>query len=297
MKKIFIALVALPFFCSCLKERRALETANQVKDSAEKIKEITEKLSDRELDQALVKYKDFAQPFLDTDFDCSGDVTDFFAFGAKESENLVLNQFPISLETESEYGQEFHKSIQKEYKMIDSDSRRKDLVRILNKMLPFRERKDINYQIHLLDDDMINAFAIVGGHIYITTALLDFVDSEDELAVIIGHELGHNDKKHTVRKVQKIAIANNFLGGIGVLAANIQIMLTSPFGQVDEYESDRMGAYFAKKAGYNPRKGKDFFIKLKDKEKYSLLDKLRRSHPYSHQREKCLESYISEHLD
>lgn len=293
------------FLFSCVNESKKLPStpqeavakAQETLETAAQVADLAGVFSEEESQELLNLYQTHLSKYAPTEaMNCSGDPADFFAFGVKTAEDAVLNQFPISEKMEKEYGEEFHQSISKEYKLIDADPRRQKLLTIFNKMLPYRERKNIDYSLHLIDHDMINAFAIIGGHIYFTTGILDFVDSDDELAVIMGHELGHNDKKHTVRKIQKMTIANSVLGDIGVMAANFQIVITAPFGQVDEYESDRVGAFLAHKAGYNPRKGKDFFAKLKKNEKYNLLEKLQRSHPYSAQREQCLEDYISKEL-
>lgn len=254
-------------------------------------------LSNQEVIHLQETYQGFLEKFTPKNMNCSGDPLDVFFTLSKKAENTFLNQFPISNADEEMYGEEFHRSISKEYRLIDEDSRRRKLQNMMNKMLPYRERKGINYNIHLIDHQMVNAFAIAGGHVYFTTGILNFVGSEDELAVIIGHEIGHVDKKHTIRKLQKLIIANNLLKDVGTLVANFQMVLTTPFGQVDEYEADRIGAYFAKKAGYNPRKGLNFWRKLKKRESYSVFGKIKRTHPYSSQREKCLEEYIRKNLD
>lgn len=220
-------------------------------------------------------------------------VDDLFTdFGAE------LTGTEVTAEKEEEIGDLFHEEIADsgEMTIIDEDPRWKKINKILQEQLPFRERKDIEYHIHLIESEDINAFAIPGGHVYITTALLDFVESDDELAGIIGHEIGHVDLKHCVRKVQKVVTATAFGGDLAALAANFQVQLTAPFGQFDEYASDRTGARLAKQAGYDPVKTMDFFVRLKAGEKYNPLEKLLRTHPYSAQREACLRHYIDHEL-
>jgi beta-barrel assembly-enhancing protease len=86
--------------------------------------------------------------------------------------------------------------------------------------------------------------------------------------------------------------ADSHFGNIGVMAANLQLILTAPFGQADEYESDRVGAILAHKAGFDASKGNDFFIRLKKQEKNGLLERITRTHPYSAAREDCLNKFI-----
>ena len=202
----------------------------------------------------------------------------------------------ISETEEMTYGKEMFQKISSEFRVTDYGEKLTTLKAILNKLLPYRERKGIKYQIHLIDNSMVNAFSIVGGHIHITTGLLNDVESEDELAFIVGHEIAHVDKKHCVRKIQILESANEQLGDIGVLAANVHLFLSAPFGQADEFEADHYGAYMTHKAGYDVEKGLDFFKRMKKNENPKLIEKLMRSHPYSQERENCLKIYIEKEL-
>jgi beta-barrel assembly-enhancing protease len=198
----------------------------------------------------------------------------------------------ISASEEMQIGKDLFSSIQQQMKIIDNDARRQSLQVILNKLLPYRERKSIDYQIHLVESESINAFSVAGGHIHVTTGLLNMKESEAELAFIIGHEIAHVDKKHCVRKIQILKTAGQF-GNLGAIAANLQLVLTAPFGQTDEYESDRFGAIFAHKAGYDAAKGGDFFRRFKNKENTTLLERMTRTHPFSAAREECLNKFIA----
>jgi beta-barrel assembly-enhancing protease len=223
------------------------------------------------------------------------DLFDQVTEGANLAQTLALDIFgsSISNSEEMEIGKELFSSISKDFKIIDQDARRQDLVAIFNKMLPYRSRKDIDFNIHLIESPTINAFSIAGGHVHITTGLLENVQSKDELAFIIGHEIAHIDKKHCIRKIQILKTADSHFGNIGVMAANLQLILTAPFGQADEYESDRFGAIFAHKAGFDASKGNDFFIRLKKQEKTSLMERMTRTHPFSAAREECLNKFIA----
>ncbi len=65
-------------------------------------------------------------------------------------------------------------------------------------------QRKLIYQFHYVPDpNMVNAFAIPGGHVYIGKGLLDLIDSEDELAAVLGHEIEHIDRRHTVERLQR----------------------------------------------------------------------------------------------
>ena len=168
---------------------------------------------------------------------------------------------------------------------------------ILNNLVKFAGRKNVSYKLNILKTDDINAFATLGGYLYITTGLINFVDSYDELAFIIGHEIAHEDKLHTQRKITKLTLSANLMNmtkmqGFNEIATKINSTLSAPFDQIDEYESDRYGFEMAQKAGYDVNKFADFFKKLEKYEKQGLLEKLTRTHPFSEHRKNCLEQLI-----
>ena len=159
------------------------------------------------------------------------------------------------------------------------------------------DRKGIKYQIHIIDSEEINAFATVGGNIFLTSSIIDFVDSFDELAFIIGHEVSHIDKEHTVRKQKKLLLASAFADFMDMqhlteIAVNIELMLNAPFDQIDEYEADEYGVSLAKRAGYDAKKFDSFFEKLSKYQDRNILNKLLSTHPFAADRKACIDGYI-----
>jgi len=123
------------------------------------------------------------------------------------------------------------------------------------------------FEFHLLrDPQTVNAFALPGGQIFITAAMLDRLNSEAQLAGVLGHEVGHVVGRHGAEHLAKqqlgailvtavdIAATDESGGGrqATVLAQAINQMVGLKYGRDDELESDRLGLRFMVNAGYDP---------------------------------------------
>jgi len=222
---------------------------------------------------------------------------------AKGWQNYAADLYPISEKQEMSVGDSLHLMIANEGKLLKKHPKQTYLNNLLDKICQHVERPEIAYKIFVLDDDQsLNAFSLAGGRIYITAKMLSWVETEDELAFIVAHEIAHVDKKHGIRKVQTAEAAKHAAHHAGVqeygdLVAGATLLLSSPFGQIDEYEADRWGAVLALKSGYNPRKGLRFFEKMSEKENYDFYEKILRTHPYSAERLACMEDFLSNELD
>ncbi len=115
------------------------------------------------------------------------------------------------------------------------------------------------YEFHLLrDDQTINAFALPGGQIFITYALLSKLENEDQVAGVLGHEIGHVLGKHSAERVAKsemwqtISMGAEVGGGMGQAAGAIGQNVLLGNGRDDELESDDLGVRFMIRSGYNP---------------------------------------------
>jgi predicted Zn-dependent protease len=118
-----------------------------------------------------------------------------------------------------------------------------------------RAKRKLNYRFHLLADaNMINAFALPGGHVFIGQGLLDQMTSEDELAFVLGHELEHIDHYHAVERVQIEAKLKSV--NLEIVAEIAQIPMSlwqAGYSKDQEFEADREGLRIAAAAGYSPQ--------------------------------------------
>lgn len=125
------------------------------------------------------------------------------------------------------------------------------------------------FECHVLaDEETINAFALPGGQVFITAALLKRLRSEGQVAGVLGHEIGHVVARHGAEHMAKARLTQGLTGaavlatydpndpssrGSAAVAALIGQMVNMRFGREDELESDRLGVRFMAEAGYDPR--------------------------------------------
>jgi len=237
---------------------------------------------------------EFGHETVTSDFEinCKEDLLDeVFDWGRKlEKEALDTFGSEVTEAEEQAFGKTLHEQF--EYTYL-KDKRFKKCNGIFKRMLPLVERGELGYTIYLIEDEVVNAWTTPGGRIYITTGIYDFCANDDELAIVIGHELGHHENLHTRRIVQKVKTGtDNFGDFLGSLSVGIYQQFSQPFSQNDELEADFCGFYLAAKAGYDPEVGIEFWKRMAEGEAENQAFKVLRSHPYSSKRHDCGKDHI-----
>ena len=141
-------------------------------------------------------------------------------------------------------------------------------------------RRDVEYRFQVVDRAEPNAFALPGGYVYVTRGLLIFVNSEDELAGVIGHEIGHVAARHSVQQISRAAplavvtgitatltgVVSPGLGrAVGGAGAAASELILAPYSRDQEREADRVGQNLAAAAGWDPA-GLPAFLKTLGRE-------------------------------
>jgi predicted Zn-dependent protease len=124
---------------------------------------------------------------------------------------------------------------------------------IAQPLIAHLHRKGIRYQFHVIDSPQINAFALPGGQIFVMRGLVEFADSEAELAAVLGHEMSHVDLRHCIEHYQYQAkLEKAGAPALGSLVEMAHRLITRGFSAEQESEADAQGERLSIEAGYDP---------------------------------------------
>jgi predicted Zn-dependent protease len=203
----------------------------------------------------------------------------------KHQETLMYSD-----DKEKNIGSSIALSVEKQMKMDTDVDINERVQKILKKIVAVCDRQELVYTIRVIDEDVMNAFSLPGGYVYIYKGLIDKMDNDDQLAGVIGHEVGHIIAKHALKRLQASYGATVLEGmaiasGQGALAAGVQLTAASVFfinSREDEFQADRLGVKYMKLAGYDPNQMKIMLAKLLKEENKRGSQPLNywRTHPY-----------------
>jgi len=195
-----------------------------------------------------------------------------YYFGTERFENPVtgrVQRVALSPKEEIALGLNSAPEMARQHGGLYPDQRFQDLVTSVGEKL-VRANPEINqspyyFQFHLLaDPQTVNAFALPGGQVFITFGLLRLLDTEDEVAGVLGHEIGHVVGRHSNEQMAKAQLSQGLVNAVvmaggsdygmtaGQIAQFVTQLKTTAYGREDELESDQLGVRFMKRAGYDP---------------------------------------------
>ncbi|MEM9385269.1 MAG: M48 family metalloprotease [Pseudomonadota bacterium] len=190
-----------------------------------------------------------------------------------------LHTSAMTEEEEILIGRQAHAQILRQYRVY-KDEKLHDYVRAVgSRLAAVGERPELKYTFTVLDSPEVNAFAAPGGYIYVTRGLMSYLNSEAELAAVLGHEIGHVALRHAARGERNsqltnvlgtlLAVATGVPGAIfaGDLAGSV---LTAGYGRGLELEADEAGARYLAATGYAPEAMIDVIRVLKDQEIFEI---------------------------
>lgn len=205
----------------------------------------------------------------------------------------------VSIDNIKDFSARVHARMKSEYQFI-GDTRTRHLERILSDLLAGLPEQEFEFTVYLIEDpddpDFINAFAALGGNLYMTTAMYDLAEEDAELALVLGHEIGHHVNGHCHKAVTKYDMWDKRLGGrskLSTLITGLDIIFSKPFNQADELEADLAGLYLCHQGGYSPKKGMIIYKKFSSVTKKTILNRLLRGHPFDDERLECMDAYLT----
>ncbi|HEU4800432.1 MAG TPA: M48 family metalloprotease [Gemmatimonadales bacterium] len=189
--------------------------------------------------------------------------------------NPVTGRSELALVSEAqeiEMGKQYAEEVKASIGLVDDPALQAYVSRIGMEMARASERPDIPWQFHVVDDPAINAFALPGGPVFITRGILTHMNSEAEMASVLGHEIGHITARHSVQQMSRAQLANVGLGlgsilsptvaqfG-GLLSTGLSILFLQ-YGRDAEAQSDQLGFKYMLAQSYDPREMADMFVTL-----------------------------------
>lgn len=198
----------------------------------------------------------------------------------------------ISTAEEVSMGQSIHQQLLTRYALAQDKEAAERIEEIGQRLAQVSDRQDYAYHFFLVESEELNAFTIPGGNIYFFTGLLEHMDTDDQIASVLAHEIGHCSAKHTVKKYQA-ALGYSLIGSLvlsGMESASQQVaqmssdvvmnLVFSAYGRRDEFEADRLGLKYMVLADYDTQGMIETFEILKQESRDAGPSLILRSHPY-----------------
>ena len=169
----------------------------------------------------------------------------------------------VSPSKEVEMGREADPAVIEQYGLYGDSAVAKYVDSVGQRLASVSELPALSWHFRVLDSPVVNAFAIPGGYIYITRGILAYLNSEAQLAGVLGHEIGHITARHSAQQITKSQIA-----GVGLLAGAVFVGALRPYAGLagqglqllflkysrdNESQADELGVGYATRAGYDPR--------------------------------------------
>ena len=180
-------------------------------------------------------------------------------------------------EQEIASGRKYHQELLKHYKVYQDPELQSYVSAIVEELASASHRDQLLFHVTVMDSPEVNAFALPGGYLYITRGIMAYINSEAELAGVLGHEIGHVTARHGVRQHTASTLTSMLanvisasVSGYGVsdLTNIAGTAILRGYGREHELEADRLGAEYLDRSGYDPEKMIDVVAILKSQEEF-----------------------------
>ena len=179
----------------------------------------------------------------------------------------------VSPEQELQIGREGYGAVAAEYGLYDDSALQAYVDQVGQKVAHASHQPGLAWHFTVLDDPAVNAFAMPGGYIYITRGILAHLNSEAQLAGVLGHEIGHVTHRHTAERMTQqqlyglglgvASIASKTVARYSDLAQQGLGLLFLKYSRDDERQADELGVAYTAGAGFDPREIPGTYAMLK----------------------------------
>ncbi|MCC6816469.1 MAG: M48 family metallopeptidase [Saprospiraceae bacterium] len=235
----------------------------------------------------------------------------YFKYCSSKSYNEYLGieqHVSITPEEEIAIGLQSKPTMVQEYGGLDPDIRAQALVQEVGKDLyqnSIASKTPYQFEFSLLaDPNTVNAFALPGGQIFITRALFNRLKTKDQLAGVLGHEIGHVIGRHAGERMQKDGLLQGLATAVGVAAEDYQTaaaaqqiaaLIGLKYGRDQELQSDNLGVRFMLESGYQPEELIGVMEILKEASGGGPRDEFSSSHPSPENRVEKIKEAIEQY--
>ncbi len=194
----------------------------------------------------------------------------------------------MTVAEEIRVGAEQHQQVLADYGMLQNPGLQRYVNDIGQRLAKQSQRPDLDWHFTVLDSPEINAFALPGGYVYVTRGIMAYMDSEADLAGVIGHEIGHVTARHGAQRATRqqnagfgvlaatvlgAVLESQGVGGAGGLASqvsqNVAAGYVASYSRDQELQADRLGADYLFASNYDPQNMVDVIEVLKNQERFA----------------------------
>ncbi len=219
-----------------------------------------------------------------------------FARLAAVSSITFLAGCAVSTDYDKQVGAQSAQAVAIQMGIYDMESLQEYVDKVGQNLVSHLGDQPFEFQFHVVDDPNPNAFALPGGYIYITRGLLMLMNSEDELAGVLGHEISHVTQRHSVKQMRSsvvpglLEVPGNIVGVVSDDLGNLinapisagNDLLLAGYSRSHETEADTLGATLAAKAGYDPKAMGDVLTRMNSAIEYVTQKEIEKSYFDSH---------------
>ncbi|MBB4637616.1 M48 family metallopeptidase [Longimicrobium terrae] len=172
----------------------------------------------------------------------------------------------VTTQQEVQLGADYSRQINQQLPLINDQATLQYVNNLGRRIAAVADPRGIPYNFYVVNSDVVNAFAIPGGHIYVNRGLIERSTNEAQLAGVLSHEIGHVVQRHSITQMQRAQNANTAIGVVygvllgrnpgGLEQAAVQVggnAIFAGYTRDAEREADAVGVGYMVRAGYNPQ--------------------------------------------